>query len=277
MIGGKNESNGDGTGAVYFKNYIPKSGATSSNDRFIEENKLNMVHYSLVTYPRINSEYDPVKDESVRTAIETLRGERNDAVEYGMGAMQQQTNSDESGKNVKKNVKKKGEKHMNKDELLKALNNLMENGQLGLAELADSAKFADKLVNADHVAAVEIKKNLDAMEIADPVAEIEKLQKQVGADTDAVINAQLDVHFGASSKNAGGEETNLLREYAAQKLTGVERSKMGEAIANVKKDPIAKKLAGDAADPNAVVNVIENTTGATGAVEQGSKTKIEEY
>ncbi len=46
LVGGKLEKNGDGTGIVYFKNYIPKEGATSNNTRFITENKANMVHFS---------------------------------------------------------------------------------------------------------------------------------------------------------------------------------------------------------------------------------------
>ena len=48
MSGALIKPNGDGTGKVYFKNYVPKEG----NERFIKENETNMVEFSLVSGTR---------------------------------------------------------------------------------------------------------------------------------------------------------------------------------------------------------------------------------
>lgn len=92
MVGGKIESKGNGKGFVYFKNYIPPAGAETSNDTFIRENKADMVHFSLVTYPEYHITEDKDGNEEVN-AISSLKGERNDAVEWGLGAMGQETNA----------------------------------------------------------------------------------------------------------------------------------------------------------------------------------------
>ncbi len=255
LVGGKLEKNGDGTGIVYFKNYIPKEGATSTNKRFITENKANMVHFSLVTCPKLIVENDPATGDVKRTAVESVRGERNDAVERDMGAMKQETNAGKSGVENPE----KGEKHMNKNELLKALNNLMETGQLGLAELADSAKFADKLVNAEHLAAVEVVQGLADLGVKDKIVdEVAALKNQIKADSDLVYNAKLDTEFGASKKDAAGTETNVLRECAEMALANADRAKVDEAIVAFKNSAVAKTLGGQLASTQSAVNVIES-------------------
>jgi hypothetical protein len=91
MVGAKLESNGDGTGKVFFKNYIPPEGAGGSNETFIKENKSDMVHYSLVSYTEDNIYADEDGNQKI-DVVKSVKGERNDAVEYGLGAMEQKTN-----------------------------------------------------------------------------------------------------------------------------------------------------------------------------------------
>jgi len=95
-VGARMDKNGDGTGIIHMKVYIPPEGDSDSNAGLIRDAKANIVHFSLVTWP----EYTVSKDDEGNeiTYFTASKGyERNDAVEYGAGAMQQKVNSDESG------------------------------------------------------------------------------------------------------------------------------------------------------------------------------------
>jgi hypothetical protein len=92
-VGGRMDSKGDGTGTVHMKVYIPKNGDSDSNVGLIRDAKANIVHFSLVTWP----EYTVTKDADGNeiTKFTATKGyERNDAVEYGAGAMKQTVNSE---------------------------------------------------------------------------------------------------------------------------------------------------------------------------------------
>lgn len=94
MIGGKTEENADGTGTAYFKMYIPTIGDPTDNHGFIRDAQAGMVNFSLVTAPEYNVKKDP--DGVERRHFTKSNGyERNDAVEFGAGAMTQMVNSKE--------------------------------------------------------------------------------------------------------------------------------------------------------------------------------------
>jgi len=86
LVGGKLEESGKGKGVVYLKNYIPSEGDGTSNAGFIRDMKARMVHFSIVTKPEYRMEGD------VQIITGSAGYERNDAVEYGVGAMEQSTN-----------------------------------------------------------------------------------------------------------------------------------------------------------------------------------------
>jgi hypothetical protein len=95
-VGARMDKNGDGTGKIHMKIYIPPEGDSDSNAGLIRDAKANIVHFSLVTWP----EYTVSKDDEGNeiTYFTASKGyERNDAVEYGAGAMQQTVNSNDSG------------------------------------------------------------------------------------------------------------------------------------------------------------------------------------
>jgi hypothetical protein len=93
VVGGRVDSKGDGSGTVYLKNYIPPKGESGDNGVFIAMNKAGMVDYSIVSYTR--DEVASLPDGSMdRKCVESLSGERNDAVDYGTGAMDMKTNAD---------------------------------------------------------------------------------------------------------------------------------------------------------------------------------------
>lgn len=92
VIGGKLIPNGDGTGTVFLKNYIPPVGESGDNSIFIKANKAGMVDYSIVSITR--DVVTPLADGNYkRECVESLSGERNDCVDYGTGAMDMKTNA----------------------------------------------------------------------------------------------------------------------------------------------------------------------------------------
>lgn len=87
LVGGKIESDGKEKGTVYLKNYIPPEGDTTSNGGLIRDMKAGMVHFSIVTMPKYEVDGDEQK------FVGSVGYERNDAIEYGVGAMEQTTNA----------------------------------------------------------------------------------------------------------------------------------------------------------------------------------------
>lgn len=92
-VGGKLDRNGDGSGTVHMKVYIPKEGDSDSNVGLIRDAKANIVHFSLVTWPEFTVTRDE-DDNEIRQFTASKGYERNDAVEYGAGAMGQEVNSE---------------------------------------------------------------------------------------------------------------------------------------------------------------------------------------
>ncbi len=273
LVGGKLEKNGDGTGVVYFKNYIPKEGATSSNSRFITENKANMVHFSLVTCPKLIVENDPETGDVKRTAVESVRGERNDAVELNMGAMKQETNAGKSGVENSE----KGEKSMEIKEMLVAIKNALKNGSVAVGDVAKGLEIEDKMVNSRHEEAAKVMKGLADLGVKDKIVEeVAALQNKVKADSDLVYNAKLDTEFGASKKDAAGAETNVLRECAEMALKNADRAKVDEAIVAFKNSAVAKTLAGQLASTQSAVNVVQSAP-AVNAVGGSAGINSKEY
>jgi hypothetical protein len=246
MIGGKIESNGKGKGSVYFKNYIPHIGESGNNDVFIRENKSDMVHYSLVSY--VKQEREETPDGDIINVVESMYGERNDAVEWGTGAMKQVTNKDEK-KEGNKSIK--GESNLDKDELLKKLNALKANGELTLSDVAEAMGLQKQILTEDHEKALKTVNALNKMGVENPVSFIKDLQERIKVDSESVRNAELDTIYGNDP-----ESKNFLRQYAGQQTKDLSGEKLKNKIEELKKDPIALKLAGNKADYTSDENFI---------------------
>lgn len=96
MIGGQLIDNADGkTGTAIFLMYIPPFGDSTDNTGFMRDADAGIVNFSLVTQPEYNVKKD---DDGIerRHFTKTNGYERNDAVEYGAGAMAQVVNSNTS-------------------------------------------------------------------------------------------------------------------------------------------------------------------------------------
>jgi len=242
MIGGKVSSNGDGTGKAYFKNYIPKEG----NDVFIRENKSDMVHYSLVSYTKDEYEEDENGDFIIN-AIESIKGERNDAVEYGLGAMEQKTNADSGDSKDKP----KEEGNVNKKELLEKLKTLKANAEITLDEIAEALGLGAKLLTKEHSDALKVVNSLAEKGIEKPLEQLEKMQADIKANQEDVRRAKLDTVYGIDEK-----KENFLRQYAEKQTVGVYGEELDQKINELKEDPIAKKLAQEKADYDSEYNRI---------------------
>jgi hypothetical protein len=100
LVGGRLESKSDGAGTVYLKNYVPPKGESGDNTVFIAMCKAGMVDFSIVSYTRDLIETLP-DGNAVRKCVESLYGERNDAVDLGAGAMEMKTNAEGQTMNKK--------------------------------------------------------------------------------------------------------------------------------------------------------------------------------
>ncbi len=273
LIGGKIEDTGGDEGYVYLKNYIPPVGDNgTSNERFITENKTNMIHFSLVAYTKDVGEEDPVTGNYSITVVESVRGERNDAVERDLGAMKQVTNAVESGDGGQAKNAEKGDEQMELKDMLKAIRNALTNGSANIVEVSAELGVADKMVNAEHEAGVKLADEFKKLNIKDPVAEFKALQAKVKTDVDAVFNAKLDVEFGPSKKDATGAETNALRQCAEALIDRTANA--DEAIKAFKTTAAAKQLAGKLASTSeGIVQVLE----AANKVNAADPIPTEEY
>lgn len=249
MVGAKMEKKGDGTGKVYFKNYIPLKAASGSNETFIMENKSDMVHFSLVSYTK-----DEIMQDDNGTTINvigSIKGERNDAVEHGLGAMDQKTNNDNGGK-----------KDMDKKELLEKLKALKANAEITLPDIAKALDLSNQLITDKHNKALAMADSLTKLGVKDPVSEIKKLQEQAKANSTAVRNAELDKAFGVDA-----DKKNYLRQYAEKQTGDIASDGLEKRINEIKDDPIAKQLARDRADYTTDAN-------AVGSVERKNTAEI---
>lgn len=271
MTGAKLDSNGDGTGSVYFKNYIPPEGESGSNNVFIKENKSDMIHFSLVSYTK-DDYYEDDDGNQVINVIGSIKGERNDAVEYGLGAMSQVTNIDLSDQSTEIDFKDKksntGGESLKKSELFEALKNMKANAEITLLEIAEVMDLSGQVLTDKHVNALKTCNDLESMGIEDPITHIKDLEKTIKANADIVRKAELDASFGTDQ-----EEKNYLRQYANKETNGLTGEKLAAKIEELKTDPIALKLAADKADYNSEQNNIgkvENKNTDSGDAVEGS-------
>jgi hypothetical protein len=277
LVGGKLVKNGDGSGIVMLKNYIPPQGAETSNERFIQECKSDMVHFSLVSV---------TKDEIIRDDIGTtinvigsIRGERNDAVEFGMGAMDQKTNDQKSDiELIPETTAVGGKKNIwggyimdpeKKKLLMDTLRGLKSNGEITLHEIAAELGLKHQVLTEEHTEAVKFINAIKALGVKDPVAEIKTMQKTIADGEVAVRNAMITKEFGPE-KFANGKE-NDLRTFIVSQIKDETGDALTARMNELKGSSLAKKLAAEQADYRSDVNIasVEHTATETTPTEGG--------
>jgi hypothetical protein len=246
LVGAKIDKKKNGKGSVYLKNYIPLVGESGDNAIFLKELKSNMIDFSLVAY---------TKDERIENGdgsitwnvIESVTGERNDAVPYGLGAMEQKTNAVEDGENNNREKSK-----MKKDEVLEALKTLKVNAEITLPEIAKALNL-EVLLLTDEQRANLSKLNLAQKEIGntDILDWIVESKAVIKKTRDTRRENALTENFGAKVF-AETQKENEARAYAEKICVGKELT--DDLIKEVKADPIFKKLNAQIADANSDVN-----------------------
>lgn len=239
LIGGKVEKHGDGKGIAYLKNYIPPIGESGDNSIFITELDSDMIHFSIVAYTE--DTLVTLQDGSAEWHVSKYKyGGRNDAVEYGTGAMKQKTNKVKPAVGGE-NIIQEG-KIMTEKEFMDALDE-HKNNSLILPKIMETLKI--EAVTTEHKNALKVVSDFAAIGVNDPVNSYKALQAKTEADAKAVFNARLDKEFGVSTK----DEPNLIREHAGEVIKQCSKEEeIVKAIAAFKDSPIVKKLAGDKAD-----------------------------
>jgi hypothetical protein len=268
LVGGKLQRNNDGTGIVFLKNYVPKK-ADSDNENFIKECKADMVHFSLVAFTRDEIIQD--EDGITINVIGSIRGERNDAVEFGMGAMEQKTNEQKPAVGGKKNIF--GEDTMEPEKkklLMETLRGLKSNGEITLLEIAEEIGLKNQIVTDEQLAAVKTMNALKEIGLKDPVVDVKALQKTIADGQGEVRNAMITKTFGPE-KFANGK-ANDLRTFIVTQIKDETGDALTARLNELKDHPLAKKLAAEQADYRSEVNVasVEHRTDgqapATGGV-----------
>jgi hypothetical protein len=244
LVGGLLEMDSETEGRVYLKNYIPLTGDSGDNSIFIKENKTNLVDYSIVSYTK--DEYR--EDEDEWWAMESLYGERNDAVDYGLGAMTQKTNSREA---------EKGDKAVNVEETVKALSTHMDNGNISVKDLLAKLNKSDLMVSEEQ------RKDLSAFGKVkslcgdtDPVECINGLLTEKKANAKAVRDAKMDSLFGHAVHPVTKKENRARK--AAELILG-DQELTEELIAKVNEDSLYKSMLADQASNDSEFNRIEET------------------
>jgi len=280
LIGGKLIKN-----IVYLKNYIPKQGNNTSNETFIKEAKAGMIHFSIVSYTKDKIFLDADGFITDIHAIESVKGERNDAVEVGLGAMAQKTNTDNKETLIKtvedlnaqaesdddKSVYKiilqqlnhkptksnKGDnRFMELDEIFEKLNNMKVNGELNILDFCSKLKI--EVVNDTHRNAVKtvenLSKKLNTKDVLESVNEIViQNEKLISENFKALRENKMNEVFGPE-KN--GKEENFKRS-TAELLVSKEimtPAELDQKINEANENELVKKFSFAEADENSESN-----------------------
>lgn len=251
-VGGKMVENADGkTGTAYMKIYIPPRGDTTDNAGFIRDAKANIVHFSLVTVPNRIVKRD-AKGEEQNFFISSNGLERNDAVEFGAGAMEQEVNS--SATSAADRTKNGGT--MDKNEVLAVVKNLMANGQTSLIEIARNSGV-EKLVRTeqDEQNAVTVA-TLNSKLGDKPFEKLDAILAENAANAESIVENKIAVIAGPRLENnaEGKPVENAAHRYAKTLCNGKSGEALDAAIAALKDDPVLVALNARRADHESELN-----------------------
>lgn len=254
MVGARLDSNGDGSGSVYFKNYIPKE----NNEVFIKELESNMIEFSLVAY--VNEEKVVNDEGDIEWHVtKAVSGFRNDAVD--VGAMEQKLNSKEDNQ---------GEKMATKKEHLDGLLGFKTNGEVTLIEVAKHLGLEHQVITEDQKLKLNDLEGINKLcGDKNPKEFISEIIAEKKENAIKVRNAALTEAFG-SEVYESTKKSNKARSYAAKILGDAELTE--EKINEIKEDEIFLALAADHANVDSDENLLGKREGS-----DKKENKVEEY
>ena len=146
---------------------------------------------------------------------------------------------------------------MDKNELLEAIRR--EPG-ITLLDIAKELNQAGRITTDEHESALKVVKELKAMNVDDPVAEIKANRSKIEELAKNERSVAITEAFGAPELGVGEAKVkNLVREYAEERVPKAATGEdLAKAINEVRESSIAKRLAGEMADPFSEVNRIDH-------------------
>jgi len=262
---------------VHLKNYIPPMGDSSDNTRFIQDCRVGIVHFSIVAYTK--DEYNEETGEI--TAVEFSHGARNDAVEYGTGAMRQKVNKNKKQRESD-DIKQQntGGKYIMPEnelqEILQNLDNRITNGSISKDDIAKQLKM--NMVQSEHAEALKLLKDIKEIVGDDPVKTIKQMKDNADEVLKTAYNNKrekaMSDEFGQEKiTRAGKEEENLKRQAAEPHVSRkiISDEELKQQIEKAKENSVVKKLSFDIADYTSEENDL------TGIVSQQKKNTDDKY
>jgi len=275
-VGGRIDSVDNGkSGTAYLKIYMPPRGDETDNVGLIRDAKANMVHFSLVSRPDFNVKTE--KDEmgqpiQVRHFTASMGAERNDAMEYGAGAMAQIVNS--SGISLDLDAAKALIEDGQFDKDTKIDGPAIQNGRVyrsALRVMLSRANEEDRPALAELVSMIDKAKNGRKNPMEDRNEAISLLSNRVENGQEKIIDLANALGFGdklrtdADVANAATAETlkNKLGDKPLEKLEAILAE--NTAAAELKVEAAVREIAGEKKLKNAQGQDVDNPAHAYAA------------
>jgi len=257
-VGGKSEGN-----KILLKLYVPPMGFSSTNERFIKHIRSGMVHFSIVSWTKDEHEVDENGYVTKIRAVESMKGERNDAVQVGLGAMKQKVNKEIPGEQPEK-IKHERKYIMAENEyaeMIKNLGNRITNGEVSKIEIATALGIP--VIGENHKSAIKTLKEISEIVGEKPVEKI-KIMK---ANEQKVLqqkfeNSREKLMIDEFGQPGTEKLPNLKREAAELMISKiiVSDEELKQQVETAKKSPVVLSFAKQEAD------ITSNTNDLTGIV-----------
>lgn len=267
VLGGKVDEERE---SMFLLNYLRNDDESKERQEIFEQTKrelrAGMLSTSISNMQRYVRTYDDAEEKDKWYVVESITGQRNDIVEHDL------TGSDaaivaRSFKNAEDESanQTQGEKSMDKKEMLKKLQTLKGNGELSIAEVADT--FGLELVTDEHKSAVSSLKAIQ--DEAGEGVDILTLIKDYKQAKEDAITAQFDKNKESALKEVFKGNEHLI-DYATELFTlktgtKEECEKEAKRVSEMKvlKD-FASKIASDMSKGASFK--LDNSVGNTGEV-----------
>lgn len=164
--------------------------------------------------------------------------------------------------------KNNGETIMDKQELLKKLNVLRQNGDITLSEIAESLGLSDQLITPEAKNALEIVNKMNKAGVKDIEKEFKTLTDRANKADDMRRENELLKTYGPRKFDDG--TVNVVREYAEQLYKG------DVTLDQINESEIMKRLKAQNADYTSPANTIEVVEGK-GKKQESGDTEIVKY
>lgn len=266
--------------SVFLKMYVPPQGYKSSNETFIKALKTGVVHFSIVSWTEDLIEVDEDGEIVSIKAIRSVKGERNDAAERNMGAMDQKVNK-AGGEPLDENKKEVSyimpEPEYN--EIISNLKNRCNNGVLSVEKICKDLGF--EIVKDAHKNAIKTLKEITDLTGENPVEKIKQMKaNEIQVKQTAYDNVREKLMFEAFGPEKievdGKPEINLKRNAAephVKKEIQTEEA-LKENIEEAKQNPVVQNISFQTADVNSDLN---DLSGGVSAKTNQKKYRTEEH